>query len=422
MTSELPTLQTYTDSEPLDLASADVDFITQRLGGKVNVSRPAQGEGFVLNSQQYACVISLPSGKVLRSVPRIDARNLFVMLAYAYGLPPDTFEEVAQFGELDSLLEFVAAYWCGLVEERLEHGLYRAYVEQEDNLSFLRGRIAFTEDVRRNVIMRQRTYCRYSELVWDVPENQVLRFVAHALVGWNFGAETRGRLDNIDHRMDEVSRPRFVARDLERFQYHRLNLDYEPMHQLCRLFLDEMSLSEDKGETSLNGFMLDMNKLFERFVTEGLRRESNSGWFISDQEDSYLGSRRRPQDSTYRPAIHIRPDIVLRNGIDPRAVLDCKFKRTSSSSFKHHDFYQVLSYCTSLATDHGALIYPRSELELDEVDETLIRASPITIRRFAINLAVDASALPAELSRLAADVFGWAGEGLPAGSEVPAAV
>lgn len=422
MTFELPVLQTYTDSEPLDLSTDDVDFITQRLGGKVSVSRPPLGEGFVLNPQQYACVISLPSGETLRSEPRIDARNLFVMLAYAYGLPPEIFEEVTQFDELDALLEFVVAYWCGLVEERLEHGLYRAYVEQEENLNFLRGRIAFTEDVRRNLIMRQKTSCRYSELMWDVPENQVLRCVAHSLAGWDFGAETRGRLDNIDHRMDEVSRPRFVSSDLERFQYHRLNRDYEPMHQLCRLFLDEMSLSEEKGDASLNGFLLNMNQLFERFVTEGLRREASSAWFVSDQEDSYLGWRRRLGEVAYRQAIHIRPDIVLRNGIQIRAVLDCKFKRTSSASFKHHDFYQVLSYCTSLATNHGALIYPKSELELEEVDETLIRESPIAIRRFAINLGVEASALPGEMNRLAVDVFRWAEQELSAGNELLAAV
>jgi 5-methylcytosine-specific restriction enzyme subunit McrC len=404
----LPPLETYTDSDPVDLSDDDVLFITHRLSGKIDIRRPAVGPGFILNPQKYACVVPLPSGEVLRSRPRIDARNLFVMLAYAYGMPPELMAETTEFEDLDQVLEFVAAYLAGLVEARLESGLYRAYVEREENLGVVRGRIAFVQDVRHNFILRHRTFCRYAELLWDIPENQVLRFVAHTLAGWDFGHETRGRLEAIDHRMDEVSRPQFVSSDLDRFQYHRLNADYEPMHRLCRLFLDEMSLSEEHGEDPLNGFMLDMNDLFERFVTEALRREVSGAWEVSDQERNYLG-RRRQAWGGYGGAIRIIPDIVLRRGRLVGGVLDCKFKRTSAGTFKNHDFYQVLSYCISLDTHRGGLIYPLSELALEEVDETLIGSPPITIRRFALNLAVDASALPAEVSRLASDVYSWIG-------------
>jgi 5-methylcytosine-specific restriction enzyme subunit McrC len=408
MTAVLPPLETYTDSEPIDLLEEDVLFITRRLAGRIDIRRPAVGEGYILNPQAYACVVSLPSGLVLRSRPRIDAKNLFVMLAYAYGMPPESLEETVEFEDLDQVLEFVAAHFAELVEHRLEQGLYRAYVEREENLGVIRGRIAFVEDVRHNAVLRHRTFCRYTELLWDIPENQVLRFVTHVLAGWEFGPATRARLEAIDHRMDEVSRPQFVPSDVDRFQYHRLNADYEPMHRLCRLFLDEMSLSEEQGEEPLNGFLLDMNDLFERFVTEALRREASGGWEVSDQEQNHLGRRPRAGGG-YREAIGITPDIVLRRGPLAGAVLDCKFKRTSSGTFKHHDFYQVVSYCTSLGTSRGGLIYPRSELDLAEVDETLIHFSPIAIRRFALNLAVDASALPEEVSRLASDIYSWIG-------------
>lgn len=281
-----------------------------------------------------------------------------------------------------------------------------AYVDQEDNLGVVRGRIEFVRDIRENYVLRQRTYCRYSELIWDIPENQVLRFVAHTLSGWDFGKDTRARLENIDRWMDEVSRPRFVSPDLDRFGYHRLNLDYEPMHRLCRLFLDEFSLSEERGGYELNGFILNMNQLFEDFVTEGLRREVGGGWVVSAQEPNYLGSRRT-SGLGLRNAVRIKPDIVLRRGAGVGAVLDCKFKRTSAESFKHHDFYQVLSYCTALRTPRGGLIYPRSELALEEIDETFIHASPITVRRFALNLAVDSSALLGEVSRVAREISSW---------------
>jgi 5-methylcytosine-specific restriction enzyme subunit McrC len=214
--------------------------------------------------------------------------------------------------------------------------------------------------------------------------------------------------------MDEVSRRRFSSSGIERFQYHRMNADYKAIHDLCRLFLDEMSLSEERGDYELNGFMLDMNDLFEAFVTEILRREASPGWTVSDQETNFLGRRARPEGG-YRDAIRIVPDIVVRRGQSVGAVLDCKFKRTSSSTFQNHDYYQALSYCTSLGTSMGALIYPKSELEFVEVDETLIHRSHVRIRRFAIDLAVGPEALPAEITRLASEVFSWIG---PAASDL----
>jgi 5-methylcytosine-specific restriction enzyme subunit McrC len=151
-----------------------------------------------------------------------------------------------------------------------------------------------------------------------------------------------------------------------------------------------------------------MNDLFELFFTEVLRREVPAGWEVSAQESGYLGRRQRPEGG-YRQAIKIVPDVVIRKGAKVGAVMDCKFKRTGSATFQNHDFYQVLSYCTSLGASHGALIYPKSELDLAEVDETLIRLSPVSIRRFAIDLAVAPGALPQEISRLSTEIYAWIG-------------
>jgi 5-methylcytosine-specific restriction enzyme subunit McrC len=402
----LSELETYRDSAPIELTGEDMEFISTRLEGRMSLHRPAVRAGFILNPQQYAAVIPLPSGAVLRSRPRIPVRNLFLMLAVAYGLPPLTVEETVEFDRLDDVLELVVHYFCRLIEERLERGLYRAYVENEDNLSVVRGRIVFAEDLRRNAVLRHRTYCRYTELTWDIPENQVVRFVSHALTGWEFSAPTRARLDNIDRRMDEVARRRFESSQVARFQYHRLNADYEPIHDLCRLFLDEMSLSEEQGEYELNGFLLDMNDLFESFITEMLRRDLAFGWSVTPQDPHFLGVRQR-SDGSARNAIKIVPDVVIRRGRAVRAVMDCKFKRTSAGSYQNHDFYQVISYCIALKTPRGALIYPKSELELEEIDETYIQSSPIVVRRFAVDLGVEPNRLPAELAQFTQDVHEW---------------
>src|SRR5262249_55038517 len=149
-----------------------------------------------------------------------------VLLAAAVDLPDPFLDAPAEVDQVAEVLEFVVARFAALLEQRLDRGLYGAYVETEDNLAAVRGRIAVVEDLRRNHVLRQRTYCRFSEYAWDIPENQMLRQVVRRLAGWGLSAETGRRLRRLDDLLAEVTPGQFVAADLDRFAYHRLNDDY----------------------------------------------------------------------------------------------------------------------------------------------------------------------------------------------------
>src|SRR5205085_12560246 len=189
-------------------------------------------------------------------------------LATAHSLPELRLEDLVELQELDQMLEMVADYFAEQLEQRIEVVLYRAYVEQQENLPVIRGRLQIAGDIRTNYVLRHRSYCRYTELTWDVPDNQVLRYVAHRLSGWPFSRAVQTRLQQLDRRMDEVSLVPFRSEDLDRFVYTRLNAGYEPLHRLCRLFLDDLTLSEEEGEFEFSGFLLDINRLFEEFVVQ----------------------------------------------------------------------------------------------------------------------------------------------------------
>src|SRR5207237_9425779 len=111
----------------------------------------------------------------------------------------------AKFWSLDAVIEPIPIVFANSVEQRLRAGRYRAYVEHEQNLAAVRGRIAFVQDVSADLILRHRTYCRYAELTWDVPENQVIRQVAHSLGRWDFAPGLRMRLTEIDAAISEIT-------------------------------------------------------------------------------------------------------------------------------------------------------------------------------------------------------------------------
>ena len=371
-------LREYED-QPVALDPDDVTFITEQLQGRITIRRQLHGTDYVLNPNQYVGVVALPSGRRLESFPKVPVRSLFYMLAVAFNLPSPFLPEWSEFDELDEMLEFVVAHYADLLESRIAHGLYRTYAEREENLSAVRGRIAVADDVRHNFVLRHRTYCRFAEFTWDVPENQILRQVAHLVAGWVRKPELRMRLRRIDRLMGEVTATNFAASALDRFTYHRLNDDYQPMHRLCRLFLEGASLSEAEGTFSFRTFLLDMNRLFEAFVTQVLRDRAPSGIAVEDQVPVYLGHEKK---------VPMRPDLVIRDQGVPRLVADCKYKRLEPDEFRNHDVYQVLAYCTAIDVEQGLLLYPVHEVDVR--DEVRIRHVPVIVRQTTLDLSGDA--------------------------------
>jgi 5-methylcytosine-specific restriction endonuclease McrBC regulatory subunit McrC len=161
-------LTTYQLCDPLDLIDDDVEFLRTQAVQRVSITREVDSATYRLNPNQYVGVMTLPSGRRLECRPRVGVGNILYMLAIAYRMPASFRRELATFAPFEEMIDVVAAYFADTVDELLRHGLYRAYMERDENLSVLRGRIMFAEDARLNFALRHRTYCRYSELTWDI--------------------------------------------------------------------------------------------------------------------------------------------------------------------------------------------------------------------------------------------------------------
>ena len=390
-------LSEYTPSL-VDLLPDDAEYIDQTLKKRVDIWRDVGEEMHRLNPNQWVGVVVLPSGRRLESYPKVPVRNLFYMLAVAYKIDP-FLVETAAMDRLDELFEFVARYFTDLVEQRLERGLYRSYVEIDENLPTVRGRIAFAEDIRRNYVLRHRTYCRYSDFTWDIPENQVIRQVAHLLSGWGFRRDLRLRLARIDAVMAEVTPTHMPGSAIASFRYNRQNDEYRPLHQLCRLFLEGASLSEDEGAFDFRTFLVDMNKLFEQFITQVLVDRAHGSAVVAPQASLYLGHDKK---------VFMRPDILISAGGAVTLAADCKYKRIKEEEYKNHDIYQVHAYCTAASVRKGLLIYPQHVSNVN--DEVRVRYAEVSIRQKSIDLGKSHRELVGECDSLARFVFNWAAE------------
>ncbi|MDP9237369.1 MAG: McrC family protein [Chloroflexota bacterium] len=391
---ELTEYETWTGS----LTADDASFIASTLSQRITIARRPVGEAFTLNPNQFVGVVVLPTQTTIRCRTKVPVASLFHMLSVAYDLPPEFRPDLTGYAREDEIVEFVVRYFAGAVERQIENGLYRAYAEQEDNLAFVRGRIVFAEDIRRNYVLRHRIYCRFDEFTWDVIENQLIRQVVHTLADWILPDQLRLRFARLDATLDEISPTSFVSDDIDRVQYHRLNESYRSLHALCRLFMEAASISEHPAGIEFQSFLIDMNKLFELFVTKALNaRASVYGMNVLAQESLHLTEGGR---------VVIQPDLLVRSHGDLVLAADCKYKRISIGEFKNHDLYQLLAYCIATRVERGLLIYPRHRA--DVVATERIRNANIQVRESTMNLSLRPGDLDSECDRLAREVFEWA--------------
>lgn len=281
--------------------------------------------------------------------PKVEIQNLFRMLEYAYRLRSFRLLEGAiESSCLEEFYERLANVLAKRILDRARRGLYRTYVPESSDLPYVRGQL----DVRRTIQAPWdvRLHCHYQIHTPDVEENQIL--------AWTLLRISRSDI-TLERSLPAVRRAFRTLQgtiDLKEFRpqdcvgrlYNRLNDDYEPLHALCRFFLENTGPSHDVGDRKMLPFLVNMDRLYELFVAEWLRSHLPPKWSIVPKHRVYIGA-----DKDW----HFEIDLVLCHASsgEPVCVLDTKYKAD-----KPHidDIAQVVAYAGAKGCKQAILIYP----------------------------------------------------------------
>ena len=230
--------------------------------------------------------------------------------------------------------------------------MYNNYGKYEENLTSIRGKILFKENLFNNYNRPDKIFCNYSELTADVLENRIIKYTLFNLSqGHFFDDNISVRIRNCYKRFDQVEIVPIYSDYFKLIQYNPLNDHYRPIHSLCELLLSNSSLDMDKlGEKTAISFLVDMNKLFERFIAN-LLADKVGKFNIKIQETEY------PEVSEKR--LRAFTDIeVLQNG-SLSLILDTKYSELADISEKGHvsDVAQLVLYSISTGAKKLGLIY-----------------------------------------------------------------
>lgn len=294
-------------------------------------------------------VVPLP-GVTVRIASKLPVANLIGMIAQAHDLPSLALHQPeAPLDDVDGLLDHLARLFVTGVLARLRKGIFRSYVEDDDDLLFVRGRVDLAASARRAVAGDLRLHCAYEDLTADVMDNRILLAALHCLRRTAIPSDATRRRAQEAHRglSGDVSLTPVRAADCVGRVYDRLNQDYRPLHAYARFFLEHTA--SDLGESSVGvPFTLNMAELFERFVAAWLREHLPPGLHLRVQHRLVAGNVGRFDSFV---------DLLLLDAAGRvRAVLDTKYKDASDPS--RGDLHQAVYYATGLECRDAFLVYP----------------------------------------------------------------
>ena len=332
----------------------DAEIVALNSSGKFEVEPPSSfnGDTYGIRSRGWIGQIPIGNNLLVRVSPKVPVGNLFRMLEIAYNLQSfRLFDGDIEIESLEDVYERIVSILVRRVLDRARKGLYRNYISEADDLTYMRGRIELVGTVLNSMRGIPRIKCHYEEQSADIDDNRILMWTLNQVQRQALRHE-RGRieLDRARRALNgTVTLMQNSGEDCLNRLYHRLNYDYAPMHGLCRFILEQTGPHIESGDQAFIPFELNMPQLFETFVAEWLRINSPPGLSIRCQHKARL-------DSNLDMNIHV--DILLCDDGSrrPIAVLDTKYKANVKPS--DADIYQIAFYARELHVDRAILVYP----------------------------------------------------------------
>ena len=289
--------------------------------------------------------------------PKIGIPQVLSLACYAIGNGTVKFQpEDFGFPEARALPDALALALTHHARRAFARGLLHGYRTEEEALYTVRGRIRFDDQLRRRFNIPLPVEVRYDEFTDDVPPNQLIKAAAYRLGRARLrSVQARRGLGWLAAMVEEVSLLDFSPNDVPAVRYDRLNEHYRSVVELSRLILRHGEFESGRGAVRASGFLMDMNVVFQEFVTVALREALGlSPAVFGERSIDSLDKGGR---------IHLRPDLTWWDGRSCVFVGDAKYKKITHASVPNADLYQMLAYVTALDLPGGLLIYAQDEAE-----------------------------------------------------------
>lgn len=302
---------------------------------------------YVIGAQWFDAAKTMPLVVTTKhGCDRIDFLKMF-SVCFTSGIEAKEFSKIyavdmdaprIKAPELKSVLSpLIVAHFLSIVKDIVKRGLKKDYVQREENLKKVRGRIDISRNERMNILKKRydKVFCRYQEYSEDTLENRLIKKALLFSQQVLLVAGMSDSLLSLQHTIHEcLSAFSNVSDQIEVWEvkaikHHKIFREYDDAVKLAQMILHRYDYSITNITTAEEEycpiFWIDMAMLYEHYVL-GLLREAY-GSKIHYQLHGYTGY----------------PDFVC---YSPMLVMDTKYiPRFGSGNIDAYIARQLSGYC-----------------------------------------------------------------------------
>lgn len=303
----------------------------------------------------------------------IPIQNIYYLLCYAWRRLEERDLLALDVDDVTELVDLFGRVLLGGVRHLRRRGLDRGYLNHEERTSTIRGRVDLDRTVRENLLKHGRVCCRYDHLSHDVLHNRILRSTMEALIADSaIDPELAQGLSEALRWFAGVERVALTPSVFRKLQLHRNNAVYGFLMDICRLVMEQLLVSEQRGESLFRDFLRsdeEMRLLFEQFVRNFYDLELTDARVIA-KKLVWAGAAADDVSAQVLPGmvtdVTIERDnrvIIMDTKYTPKALIEAYHGGGERLRTEH--LYQLFAYVRNAEalggkwkTCEGVLLYP----------------------------------------------------------------
>ena len=332
------------------------------------------------------------------------------MLSYAFQvLNTSNFQKI-QGEEFDNLGDLYAEILILGINKLLKHGLNQEYINKEESLSVVRGKIDVSKSVKNQTFLQKKLVCSFNEYSTNSYFNQILKSCVVQLLKTDIQKERKIKLRKLMIYFSNVD-----VIDIKyinwHFRFNRNNQIYSLLLSICNFIVKGLLLSKNNGLRKIIHYTeSQMHRLYEKFILEYYKKEFAGLKVSSSQIDWVLDDDNRFQLPNMQSDIMISKDNTV-------LIIDAKYYQNNMQSqhnhitIHSHNLYQIFTYVKnkelSIKEKHrkvsGMLLYAKTDSQIQPNNTYLMSGNKISVRTLDLNC--DFNAIKTQLNTIIDEYF-----------------
>ena len=306
-------------------------------------------------------------------------KNIYYMLSYAFKNLDSICNYNADCEEFENIQDLFSVILYKGISNQVKRGLYKEYIELQDKLTTVRGKININGTIKTNSLSQKKLICEYDEFSENSYFNKVLKSTCLLLLKkGDIKPDNKSLLKKILIYFSEVDEIDLQKIAWAKISYHRNNITYKMLINICYLVVKGLLMTTNNGDLILNKFLdnRSFHILYEKFILEYYRTHYPK----LNANPSYIDWNVPNDTSGIEFLPNMKSDITLTNE-DKTIIIDAKFYSHSmqthfdKNSYISHNLYQIYTYVKNKDVNYtgavkGVLLYAKTQDEIPTEENT----------------------------------------------------